>query len=61
MRHHGEIARIEVGPEEVERLLDEGLRRRIAARLRELGYTYVAADLEGYRTGSMNEPMRGKR
>ena len=60
VRHHGEIARIEVGPEEVERLLDRDLRSRIAARLRELGYAYVTADLEGYRTGSMNEPMRGR-
>jgi len=57
VRHHGEIARIEVGPEEVARLLDGDLRRSIAQRLRELGYGYVTADLEGYRTGSMNEGL----
>jgi len=59
VRHHGEIARIEVGPEEVARLLGADLRARIAERLRELGYAYVTADLEGYRTGSLNEGLEG--
>jgi uncharacterized protein len=59
VRHHGAVARIEVAPEEMERLLDPALREHIDGRLRELGYTYVAADLRGYRTGSMNEALRG--
>jgi len=61
VRHHGAVARIEVAPEEMERLLDPALREHIDGRLRDLGYTYVAADLRGYRTGSMNEPLRGQR
>lgn len=57
VRHHGEIARIEVPPTEIDRLLDPKLRTRIITRLRELGYHYVTLDLEGYRTGSMNEVL----
>jgi len=61
VRHHGPVARIEVAPEEIERLLDPALREHIDARLRELGYAYVTADLRGYRSGSMNEPLAGPR
>jgi uncharacterized protein len=57
VRHHGTIARIEVDPEELPRLLDPKVRDRIAARLKELGYLYVTVDIEGYRTGSMNAPL----
>jgi len=55
VRHHDKVARIEVPPTEIDRLLDPILRARVATRLRELGYHYVTVDLEGYRTGSMNE------
>ena len=58
VRHHGNIARIEVGPDEISRLLDETLRGEVLAELKELGFTYVAVDLEGYRQGSMNETLR---
>ena len=61
VRHHGDLARIEVQAEDIERLLDPALREHIDRRLRELGYTYVAADLRGYRTGSMNEPLARSR
>jgi len=57
VRHHDDIARIEVSPEEMDLLLDEDLRSRVADHLRELGYTYVTVDLAGYRTGSMNEVL----
>ncbi|MCC6345739.1 MAG: hypothetical protein IT388_00975, partial [Nitrospirales bacterium] len=40
---------------EIARLLDESLRREIAARLKQFGFTYVAIDLEGFRSGSLNE------
>jgi uncharacterized protein len=59
VRHHGAVARIEVASEEIERLLDPALREHIDAHLREAGYAYVAVDLRGYRTGSMNEPLAG--
>jgi uncharacterized protein len=57
VRHHGTIARIEVGPDEISRLLDGDLRNRIIDRLKELGYVYIAVDIEGYRTGSMNDTL----
>lgn len=55
VRYHGETARIEVAPEEISRLLDEQLRLEVVQAFKEAGFTYVALDLEGYRTGSMNE------
>lgn len=55
VRHHGEIARIEVLPEEIGRLIEH--REEIAGKLKEVGFKYVTLDLEGYRTGSMNEVL----
>ena len=60
VRHHGPIARIEVEAGEFLRLLKKGLAAKISARLKELGYSYVSLDLEGYRTGSMNETLKRK-
>jgi uncharacterized protein len=57
VRDHGTVARIEVGPPDIERLLDAGLRERVIAALKRAGYAYVALDLEGYRTGAMNETL----
>ncbi len=55
VRHHDKIARIEVERTELPRLLDEELSRQITQQLRAIGYLYVTVDLQGYRTGSMNE------
>ncbi len=55
VRYHGDTARIEVGEEELERFLEADVRRRVAAFVKGVGFTYVALDLQGYRTGSMNE------
>jgi uncharacterized protein len=55
VRDHNNIARIELEPEELQRSLDESLRKKIYDRLRNLGYSYITLDLLGYRTGSMNE------
>ncbi|MGH9159861.1 MAG: ATP-dependent sacrificial sulfur transferase LarE [Vicinamibacteraceae bacterium] len=57
VRHHDRIARIEVPPEELSRLIDPAVRQEIVARLKALGWTYVTLDLAGYRTGSMNEVL----
>jgi uncharacterized protein len=57
LRSYGKLARIEVPESEIERLLEAGLRQRVAARLKKLGFQYVTVDLEGYRTGSMNETL----
>jgi len=58
VRHHGPVARVEVEPGEFSRFLKKGLTERISARFKELGYNYVSLDLDGYRTGSMNETLR---
>ena len=52
VRHHGEIARIEVPKEDFARLLD--VAGEVARRLKECGYRFVTMDLEGYRSGSLN-------
>jgi len=56
LRHHHEICRIEVDKQEMPRFLD--LRQRITRRLKKIGYNYITLDLEGYRTGSLNEVMK---
>ena len=61
VRHHGNTARIEVPPECISSLAGADARKQIVARLKELGYAYVALDLQGYRTGSMNEVLDGRR
>jgi uncharacterized protein len=58
VRHHGDIARVEVGREEFGRLMSDDVARSVTAALRDLGYAYVCLDLEGYRTGSMNEAIK---
>ena len=58
IRQHDSIARIEIGPQDFARLLEESTRNRIVSQLKELGYAYVVLDLEGFRSGSMNELFR---
>ena len=55
VRHHGDVARIEVEPADLGRLVEE--RERIVRRLKGLGYKYVTLDLAGFRSGSMNEVL----
>lgn len=59
VRHHGEVARIEIAPDEMPRALNVEMARRIAADFKRLGFKYVALDLEGYRTGALNEVLKG--
>jgi len=54
VRHHNEIARIEVGQDELARLLDPRVRRQVVEAVKAAGYLYVAVDPEGYRSGSLN-------
>jgi uncharacterized protein len=58
VRHHGDTARIEVDPTEFPAIIRPDHRDRIVQAFRQLGYLYVTLDLGGYRTGSMNEPLR---
>jgi pyridinium-3,5-biscarboxylic acid mononucleotide sulfurtransferase len=58
VRHHGEIARIEVASNERNRFFDEKLMDKVYKRFKEIGFMYTALDLKGYRTGSMNEGLK---
>ncbi|HWQ08589.1 MAG TPA: ATP-dependent sacrificial sulfur transferase LarE, partial [Holophaga sp.] len=60
VRHHTEMARIEIAREEMGRVLDLEMCDRITAIFKALGFTYVALDLSGYRQGSMNEVLPGR-
>ena len=60
VRIHGDMARIEVLPEELPRLTEPANRQKIVKNLREMGFSYVTVDLSGYRTGSMNEAFHRK-
>lgn len=55
VRIHGSMARIEILPEEFEKIIRKDVRDQITASLRSFGFSYVTMDLTGYRTGSMNE------
>jgi len=58
VRHHGDLARIEVSPEERSKFFDAALMDVVYARFKEAGFAYVSLDLKGYRTGSMNEVIK---
>ena len=58
VRHHEATARIEIEPRDFERLLDKSIRDDVLSEFKRLGYTYVTLDLEGFRSGSLNEPTR---
>ena len=58
VRHHDRLARLELEPADLGRLLEGGRREAIVARFRELGYLYVTVDLAGFRSGSANEALR---
>lgn len=58
VRHHGDVARIEVADEEMSRALDREMAQRMSDALRAIGFKYVTLDLQGYRTGSLNEALK---
>ena len=57
VRHHDSVARIEIGPEDFSTLLKDEIRQDITRYFRTIGYAYVTMDLEGFRSGSMNEVL----
>jgi len=57
VRHHGELVRIEIAPEELPKALDPQMTQNFREIFKKLGYKYVTLDLEGYRTGSLNEVL----
>ena len=58
LRHHDSLARIEVDKEDISAFLDEKRRNEIIDYLKTLGYRYITLDLQGYRTGSLNETLK---
>ena len=58
VRHHGNVARVELSGADIPLAVEESVRHAIVKRLRELGYVYVALDLEGFRSGSLNEVLK---
>ncbi len=59
--HQGEIARIEILPEQIPQILDSAKRSQIVERLKQLGFEYITLDLEGFRSGSLNAVLSEKR
>lgn len=57
VRHHGEIVRIEIAPEEMPRMLTPEMTQRVSAAFEELGFQYITLDLRGYRQGALNETL----
>jgi len=55
VRHHEHLARIEIPAEQIEQFMRSGVREQIVERLREIGFTFVAMDMRGLRSGSLNE------
>ena len=60
VRHHGDIARIEVDAQEMGRFFSGDLAQKVYAEFKKIGFTYITLDLAGYRTGSMNETLAQK-
>ena len=61
VRHHDNVARIEVEAADLLTLVDDAVRQRVVDKFREIGYSYVTLDLQGFRSGSMNEVLAGLR
>ncbi|MBP8605335.1 MAG: ATP-dependent sacrificial sulfur transferase LarE [Phycisphaerae bacterium] len=57
VRHHGTVARLEIPPQEIEKAAGPELRKHITEELKKLGFCYIALDLEGFRSGSLNEML----
>ena len=57
VRHHGTIARIEVNPQDIEKITTKPTSSKIVRKLKSLGFKFVTIDLQGFRSGSLNEPL----
>ena len=60
VRHHGDLVRIEVEKESIQKILTDEVMDGISEKFKELGYIYITVDLQGYRIGSMNEALDEK-
>ncbi|MHC4117735.1 MAG: hypothetical protein ACYSWO_09540 [Planctomycetota bacterium] len=57
MRHHDVVARIEVNPQDIEKVTAEPLRLQIVDKMKLLGFKFVTVDLQGFRSGALNESL----
>ncbi len=57
VRSHGDLARLEVDQQDMDFFADGGHRRKVFVELKKIGFSYVTLDLQGYRTGSLNEVL----
>ena len=57
MRHHGDVARIEIPTSGLQEFFSDGRAERLSANIKSVGYKYVTLDLEGFRSGSLNEVL----
>jgi pyridinium-3,5-biscarboxylic acid mononucleotide sulfurtransferase len=55
VRHHGDIARIEINPKEFQKITPDPIRKQVTEELKKIGFRYITLDLQGFRSGSMNE------
>ncbi len=60
VRYHGDLARIEVAPNEIDRLMNTETRETVVQKFKQAGFKYISLDLQGYRTGSLNEALTAK-
>ena len=58
VRIHGNMARIELLPEDFDRFMSEEVRLKVHEYFKQIGFAYTALDILGYRTGSMNETIK---
>jgi uncharacterized protein len=57
VRHHGDIARIEVNPKDMPKIMQQDCRKKIVEKLKQLGFKFVTLDMAGFRSGSLNETL----
>jgi uncharacterized protein len=57
VRHHGEVARIEIAREELPKVLSVEMFERLSREFKHIGFRFVAVDVDGYRTGALNEVL----
>jgi uncharacterized protein len=57
VRHHDTLARIEVNPQDIDKVTKEPDRTKVIEKLKSLGFKFVTVDLQGFRSGSLNEPL----
>jgi uncharacterized protein len=57
VRHHGQIARVEIDAQEFPKIINEDVRKKIIKSFKKFGFIYISLDLAGFRSGSMNEPL----